>query len=194
MVAEFRRIAPHHLALYDSRRQKVRPATESEYKDILRASVFAPCPMGNVMLETFRLYEALEAGAIPLLSRRLFMPYHDRVIPGHPIPAFTRWAAACRFANRLLADPAALDALQARLMAWWRDYKSRLQSETCHFVAQGFEGRFRADLAEWRPRTGTALRAWRLVELLKHHDLAAARGRLEIMMTRLARPAGPIGS
>ncbi len=41
---------------------------EAEYRDILRSSKFVLCPRGNNP-ETFRLYEALEAGAVPLYVR-----------------------------------------------------------------------------------------------------------------------------
>ncbi len=40
-----------------------------EYRTILAMSIFAPCPPGNYNQETFRLYEALEAGTIPIVLR-----------------------------------------------------------------------------------------------------------------------------
>ncbi len=190
MIAEFSTLEPHYLHIYDIRRATGRRKNEAEYKEIIRSSVFVPCPMGNVMLETWRLYEALEAGAIPLTSRRLLMPYHDRIMPGHPIPTFATWRAARDFAERLLADTTALDALQQRIGAWWRSYKKKLQAEVCDFVAQGFAGAYRASLAEWPPRHGLGLQTWRVAELLKHHDLAAAMGRADIMLRRLAHRAG----
>ena len=146
--------------------------------------------MGNVMLETWRLYEALEGGAIPLTSRRKLMPYHDRIMPGHPIPTFVTWRAARQFAERLLADQKALDALQQRIGTWWRSYKKKLQADVCDFVEQGFAGAYRDGLAEWAPRQRLGLQTWRVVELLKHHDLAAAVGRADIMLRRLAHRAG----
>lgn len=190
MIAEFRRLEPHRLHVYRIRGFG-RPVERAEYRSILRSSMFVPCPMGNVMLETWRLYEALEAGAIPLLSRRPLMPYHDLVMPGHPIPAFASWSKARRYAESLIAEPDALDALQARIGDWWKAYKATLQAELCDFVARGLAGAFRAALASWPPRTGIRLQTWRAVELLKHHNAAAAKGRLELTVSRMARTLLP---
>ena len=191
MIEEFRGLAPHHLHVYQMRREGNPKVSREEYKKVLRASTFVPCPMGNVMLETFRVYEALEAGAIPLLSRRARMPYHDLVMPGHPLPAFADWSSARDFAARLLAEPAELDAVQRRIAAWWSAYKANLRATLCDFVERGFRGEFRAELRErWRPPAGIAWQAWRAAELLRHHDAVAIKGRAEIMLGRLARRAG----
>jgi hypothetical protein len=40
----------------------------TEYADLLANTVFALCPRGNYSVDCFRLYEALEAGAIPIVE------------------------------------------------------------------------------------------------------------------------------
>ena len=40
-----------------------------EYVDVMRKSYFVLCPPGNYNQETFRLYEALDAGAIPVVLK-----------------------------------------------------------------------------------------------------------------------------
>ncbi len=52
--------------------------TPSDFSDLLLQSTFSPCPMGNVQLECFRLYEALECGSIPIVEKRLTMDYFSR--------------------------------------------------------------------------------------------------------------------
>ena len=42
----------------------------SEYAEVLNDSIFVLCPRGNFSLDTFRFYEALEAGAIPIVEDR----------------------------------------------------------------------------------------------------------------------------
>jgi hypothetical protein len=190
MITEFSQLQPQQLHLYDTRRKQGLGLDRAAYKETLRSSVFVPCPMGNVLLETRRVYEALEVGAIPLVSRRGLMPYHDLIMPGHPVPTFKTWSAARRFAEGLLANPAALDALQRKLVDWWGGYKQALQSEVCDFVSAGFRGAFRPSLSNWRPPKGLGLQAWRVTELLKHHDSTAIRGRCEIMLERLYRRTG----
>ena len=184
MIAEFIHLQPYRLRVYNWR-DGGRPVGTDEYKAVLRSSVFLPCPMGNVMLETWRVYEGLEAGNIPLVSERLFMRYHKLVMPGHPIPSFSSWSAARRFAEGLLNDRAALDALQARIGGWWKTYKTTIRADLCDFVVRGFQGEFRTSLARWHPPTGTKLQIWRLVELLKHHDVIAAKSRFYRELSKL---------
>jgi hypothetical protein len=62
------------------------------YFNVMLETIFAPCPGGNNP-ETFRHYEALEAGAIPLLikikrSDRDFLQTWE----GYPGPVFESWA------------------------------------------------------------------------------------------------------
>jgi len=41
----------------------------SLYSDLLDESIFVPCPPGNFNLDTFRLYECLESGGLPIVLR-----------------------------------------------------------------------------------------------------------------------------
>ena len=42
--------------------------TTRQYAELMCESVFVPCPRGNESVDCFRVYEALEAGAIPLVE------------------------------------------------------------------------------------------------------------------------------
>jgi hypothetical protein len=189
MVSAFRRLEPNRLHVYEGGQDALK-LSRAQYKDILESTVFVPCPMGNVLLETRRVYEALEAGAIPLVSRRTLMPYHDLIMPGHPIPTFKTWSSARRFASDLLETPAHLDSLQRKIVDWWRRYKETLQAEVCAFVSDGFAGAFRSSLSTWQAPSGLGSQIWRVAELLKHHDLTAVKGRCETMLERLYRGKG----
>jgi hypothetical protein len=118
------------------------------------------------------------------------MPYHDRVMPNHPIPTFKTWATARRFAERLLSDKPALDALQSQVLAWWKTHKGAIQADLCHFISMGFDGAFRESLGQYQPLTGIRLQTWRVLELLKHHDLVALGGRLKLESAKLAQRIG----
>ena len=106
---------------------------------LYKNAVFVPNPRGNWNPECFRLYEALEWGCIPLIKRyscsKYHENYHDKLLGNHPIPTFDDWEESAEFANDLLSDKAALDALQAEVFAWWHTYKSKLQSiVTCRLA------------------------------------------------------------
>jgi len=49
----------------------------AEYADLLRRTRIAPCPAGAVSLDTFRVYEALQAGAAPILDTITAEGRHD---------------------------------------------------------------------------------------------------------------------
>jgi hypothetical protein len=58
------------------------------YAKLLADSVFVPCPRGNVSLDTFRVYEALEAGAIPIVEDGTVAPV---VVHANGHPALRRF-------------------------------------------------------------------------------------------------------
>ena len=101
----------------------LQPMSPLSYTQILRDSVFVPCPMGNVNLDSFRVYEALQCGAIPILERRTTLDYFTRMMGSHPLPTFADWSQAARFIAALRYDHKALNSLQMACFNWWVDYK-----------------------------------------------------------------------
>jgi hypothetical protein len=125
-----------------------RGISRPEYLAKMASTKFAPCPAGNVCIETCRPYEALHFGAIPLLpKRRLADPYAD-VLGKHPLPAFDDWSAARRFVERQLKQPAAMDALQAECLAWWKAEQAAIATRLEAFIGVGRAGAFRTSLEQ----------------------------------------------
>ncbi len=96
----------------------------NRYLPALLDSSFALCPEGNRHFETFRFYEALQLGSIPLTLysledfKRLFRhPF--------PLPCFLNWENAAEFAKEILQSPEELDNLQLKVGQWWA-------TERCH--------------------------------------------------------------
>jgi hypothetical protein len=95
MLRELLEIKPQFCICLPSRRGGMpNNCPDSEYHAILDNTLFAPCPMGNAMLETWRFYEALEAGCIPIIEARPWMHYHERLLGPHPVPTVYRWSQA----------------------------------------------------------------------------------------------------
>jgi hypothetical protein len=102
-----------------------------QYATNLRHSVFALAPEGDRHLDTFRLWESLCCGCIPLLVE--YNNTADRLLMApHPLPVFQSWPQALRWAERQLADPAGLDALQARINRWWQRHQWLLSHTLAH--------------------------------------------------------------
>jgi hypothetical protein len=105
----------------------------ADYRAVLDQTVFSPCPAGNGNLDTYRVYESLEAGCIPILERRAGYDYFERLLPGHPMPVFSDWSEARDRIGGLAAN-GGCEALRLACQGWWSSYKDQ-------FIA-----RVRADL------------------------------------------------
>jgi hypothetical protein len=188
MLREFEHVTPNETHWYDMRQQEAPPLDRQAYKALLADSTYSPCPMGNVVLETFRVYESLEMGAVPLLVQRPRMPYYERLLPGHPMPSFGSWADARAFATEFARDPVELDALQKTIYGWWQSYKESLRKDVRAFITAGFEGCFESPLAQgWHYHTGLRHQAWQIAELVRHGNVASLSERAFMTARRLAR-------
>ena len=102
-------------------------------EQLTRAAI-APCPGGWMTPETFRLYEALEAGCVPICSSEapLWKPgergdYWTHVLgEPPPFPAISDWTQIGRVIDELLADPVSLQRMANRCSAWWLGYKRQV--------------------------------------------------------------------
>lgn len=109
----------------------------TDYRSLMDATVFAPCPGGWSNLDTFRVYEALEAGCIPIVERRPGFDYFTRLLGRHPIPTVDNWHDGAAFVakNR---DPIVAEPLRRDCSAWWQTYKGRLKGDLAAFVDKAF--------------------------------------------------------
>lgn len=184
MEAALRPLQPAFLT--DTRGAPAKALDKAGYNALLADSVFVPCPMGNVNLESWRLYEALSLGAIPILERRLTLDYFGRLFGPNPLPSFANWPEACRWCRDAAADPQRLDAVQAEVADWWGTTQAGLGAELRAFLAGPSQAdqltRFAGLL---RNRARPVHEALRLAELARHQT-AASLGR------RLAQPAGAL--
>jgi len=183
MFNHLKSVEPHKCFLFDTQRQK--PALDrTAFMALLSDAVFSPCPMGNVVLESFRVYESLEMGCIPIVERRRWMAYFDRLMPGHPLPTFSSWRKARKFVEDAAKDKSTLIAYQQSISRWWHGYKMGLRNEVVSFVSLGLEGAFRSSLRNWQCRKGVNHEVWRVVELLKHASYASLQERIGITTRR----------
>lgn len=153
----------------------VAPMTGDAYRALLADTVFVPCPMGNVVLETWRLYEALEQGCVPIVERRPLIDYWGRLFGDHPIPSVRHWNEAPALMARLGTD---LPAVQRRVHGWWRAHRQRLRDMVATFMGEDH----RADLGRFAARRHIA-KPWayqplRLAELARHQSLASIGHRI----------------
>lgn len=157
------------------------------YLDVLGDSIFVPCAMGNAHLESFRVYEALEVGAIPLVERRPWLDYFGALLGDHPLPTVRSWSEAPGLVNGLLGDEARLEALQERLVTWWTAKKQALARAARDDVDACFTAtpRARQERREALARVPSVNRG--RLEMLRHHNLRALHQRARVTVARLRR-------
>ncbi len=163
-----------------------RKLSKSEYDAILADTVFSPCPMGNAILETWRLYESLELGCIPLVERRLTLDYFGELFGPNPIPAFRSWRSARAWAEAMLVDRQALAGVQHEIASWWDGHKARVRDavrEAVHGPSAAPALRRFAALS--RNRHPILHEPLRVGELLRHQSAAS-------LARRLRRPVSPL--
>jgi hypothetical protein len=160
--------------------------SKAEFDDVLENTIFSPCPMGNVILETWRLYESLEMGCIPIVETRSTLDYFTGLFGPHPIPSFRNWEAARRYAQDALADKSSLLRKQSEICGWWSDKKQEVRKrvrDAATGPSQRHELQRYAALA--RNRYPTLHEPLRLADLLRHQNSTS-------LMRRIARPSGPL--
>jgi hypothetical protein len=88
------------------------------YRDHLVKSAFALCPEGDRHLDSFRLYESLQAGCIPVIvdARDMALGLLGDLAP---FPVFKDWYDALLWVQNLLNQPHQLDSTQRAIWAWW---------------------------------------------------------------------------
>ena len=59
--------------------------------EIYKRSKYAPCPMGWIHPDSFRISEVLEWGCVPIIKKYNGLDYFQNIFPGHPMPVVSSW-------------------------------------------------------------------------------------------------------
>lgn len=98
-----------------------------EYLSIMAQSKIVVCPSGFFSPDTFRVFEALEAGCVPIVENRShFHPdlgYWRFLFGEFPFPAVDSWFQFSRVRNQILSG---WDIIQPHTQAWWKEYKASM--------------------------------------------------------------------
>jgi hypothetical protein len=162
--------------------EEPKPLGSEEYSQLLSNSVFAPCPMGNVNIECFRTYEALEWGAVPIVEKRWGFDYYRTLLGDHPMPTVRSWSEARRMVEAMMKNGDEIDRVQRECLDWWDGFKRNYTERIGEFI-------------ETRSRTGgtnnpmvskvQGIPGWRAVELVRHHNASALFRRVGLHARRL---------
>jgi 23S rRNA A2030 N6-methylase RlmJ len=101
----------------------------AQYADTMLQSVFALCPKGH-SIEQYRIYEAIEAGAIPVLEDRdgyLRMKLPPEYFKNSGLLFVDSWDDAPTAMQQLVTNTKGLDRRQQTVSQWYAVYmRSRM--------------------------------------------------------------------
>ena len=156
-IETFREANPsmkHKLQIASKWTTKIRPGEgyvmPGEYRRILLDTVFTLCPIGHNP-EAYRIYEAIEAGSIPVLSLDLDQPkgacenaFHPFVDSHSPIPMLRNWKELPAFLLDAQSRPKGyLDSLQTNVTSWYKGFMHKFALELEAQVKEKWELRLR---------------------------------------------------
>tara|TARA_Y100000590_G_scaffold415231_1_gene512822 strand:+ start:2617 stop:3474 length:858 start_codon:yes stop_codon:yes gene_type:complete len=98
----------------------------AEYYNVISNTKFLPVPHGYYHPETYRLYEGLENGCIPIVENP--HKFFDKFYPNNPLLKIELWKESPALINYYLEDKTRIDELSNKIINWWDDYKKNLQN------------------------------------------------------------------
>lgn len=129
MLSVFNRITPNRQEAHSSGFMGSLPLTDDEVARVLVDSHFVLCPFGSLSPDTWRIMEALEAGAIPVTVSLCGVDYFRFIFGDHPFVTADSWERAADVVAEMMSDDAALTEKRSAVSEWYRDYKSRLSQD-----------------------------------------------------------------
>jgi glycosyl transferase family 25 len=103
--------------------------SEEEYAQICKDSYFIPVPRGQ-NVETFRFWEALESGAIPLYVRSEGDEEYFKFISSKlPVLSIESWEKATDFIKSLVSNENTLRHYRTTMQQRWKEWKDELKGK-----------------------------------------------------------------
>ncbi|MDC0363859.1 glycosyltransferase family 47 protein [Candidatus Pelagibacter sp.] len=124
LLNKHKNIMPNFINLTEDFSGKKSMDTNNYYK-ILNNSIFAPIPHGYFHPETYRLYEALEAGCIPIIENPF--QFFDNFLPNNPLPSVNSWEDSSTIIKKYLENKKDIEILGNKINDWWTQHKENLK-------------------------------------------------------------------
>ena len=99
-----------------------------EYITWMNRAKVVPCPSGPATPDSFRLWEALECGAVPIVDAQSLNPktlgFWSVVLGDHPLTIIDDWETLPAVMDAILHD---YERQQRLVSYWWKTYKLRFR-------------------------------------------------------------------
>lgn len=100
--------------------------TPTKLAEMYNDSVFVPCPQGNQSIDSFRVTEALQAGAIPIVERSKY--WSNLFGKDHPLIELDSWDQVPEIIANLTQEHTLLEQKRSATYRWWIKYCDNLQN------------------------------------------------------------------
>jgi GR25 family glycosyltransferase involved in LPS biosynthesis len=119
-------LQPNACMLFDSWMNANQLGAE-KYSELCLSSIFMPCPAGQ-NVETFRFYEALEHGVIPIYICSGKEDLHFKMLANHlPLVVIDSWSKVKGVISMFLQKPELIQGYRSKLLQAWADWKIELK-------------------------------------------------------------------
>jgi len=118
MNYQLEKIKPNFINRIDKFNDKNKSLNVDEMKKIYINTNFAPCPAGFFHPESYRIYEALQCGAIPIVES--VYNYFDNIYPNNPMIKIKRWEEAKEIVDNWSEEK--ILNKRKECLKWWNNY------------------------------------------------------------------------
>lgn len=92
----------------------------TQLAEMYNDSYFVPCPQGNCSIDSLRVCEALQAGAIPIVERNEY--WYKLYGPDVPFLQIDNWNQTPKIIAELITDLNKLEKIRSSVYHWWIDH------------------------------------------------------------------------
>jgi len=120
MNFQLEKIKPNFVNRIDKFADKKKSANVEEMEKVYFNTDFAPCPAGFFHPESYRIYEALQCGTIPIVES--VYNYFDNIYPKNPFIKINKWKEAKEIIDNWNDDQ--ILNKRKECINWWNQYLS----------------------------------------------------------------------
>ena len=120
MNFQLEKIEPNFVNRIDKFADKKKSANVEEMEKVYFNTDFAPCPAGFFHPESYRIYEALQCGTIPIVES--VYNYFDNIYPKNPFIKINKWKEAKEIIDNWNDDQ--ILNKRKECINWWNQYLS----------------------------------------------------------------------